>query len=294
MKKMKKNKWVLLLLLLNIFCSDRISAQEDSIPTKEQVRLRYFNDKNIVQYLVLENSLKKGKETNPLAGKTFDLFLDSIASDNLIGKVTTDNNGRAKSFIPPSLKSGWDAKPVHTFIVVRPGEEEGITELEITKAKMQIDTASEDSTRKIIVTVSKYENDAWMPANEVEMRIGIKRLGGVLTAGDEETYTTDSTGIVTIDVSKKNIPGDMKGNIVLVAKTEDNDLYGNLSVEKVVSWGVAVNPESGFFEKRTLWSTSFRAPYWLLTMAFSIIIAVWGTILYLVFQIVKIKKMGTT
>jgi hypothetical protein len=291
MKKMTKNKWILLLLMCT-FCITRISAQEDSVPTKELVRLRYFNDKNVAQYLVLENSLKKGKEISPLAGKTFELFLDSIKRDNLIGKVTTDNNGRAKSFIPPSLKSAWEANSIHTFIVARAGEEEGITELEITKSKMQIDTASEDSTRNIIVQVSKYENGAWMPANEVEMKIGIKRLGGVLTAGDEETYTTDSTGTVSIEVSKKNIPGDTKGNLVLVAKTEDNDIYGNLSVEKVVPWGVAVNPDSGFFEKRTLWSTRFRAPYWLLMMAFSIIIVVWGTILYLVFQIVKIKKMG--
>ena len=293
MKKMKKNKWVLLLMLICTFCITSISAQEDSVPTKELVRLRYFNDKNAAQYLVLENSLKKGKEISPLAGKTFELYLDSIQRDNLIDKVTTDQNGRAKSFVPPSLKSAWDANSVHTFILARAGEEEGITELEITKSKMQIDTTSEDSTRNIIVQVSKYENGVWMPANEVEMKIGIKRLGGVLTAGDEETYTTDSTGTVSIEVSKKNIPGDTKGNIVLVAKTEDNDMYGNLSVEKVVPWGVAVNPDPDFFEQRTLWSTRFRAPYWLLMMAYSIIIVVWGTILYLVFQIVKIKKMGT-
>ena len=280
-------------MLMCPFCITTVSAQQDSIPTKELVRLRYFNDKNVRQYLVLENSQKRGKEITPLGGKTFDLFLDSIKRDNLIGQVTTGKNGRAKSIIPPSLKSAWEANSVHTFIVVRAGEEEGITELEITKSKMQIDTTSEDSTRNIIVQVSKYENGAWMPANEVEMKIGIKRLGGVLTAGDEETYTTDSTGTVSIELAKKNIPGDAKGNIVLVAKTEDNDIYGNLSVEKVVPWGVAVNADPGFFEQRTLWSTRFRAPYWLLMMAYSIIIVVWGTILYLVFQIVKIKKMGT-
>ena len=280
-------------MLICTSCITRISAQADSIPTKELVRLRYFNDKNVRQYLVLENSLKKGTEVSPLAGKIFELYLDSIQRDNLIGNVTTDKNGRVKSFIPPSLKSAWDANSVHTFIVARPGEDEGITELEITKSKMQIDTTSEDSTRNIIVQVSKYENGEWMPANEVEMKIGIQRLGGVLTAGDEETYTTDSTGTISIEVSKKNIPGDTKGNIVLVAKTEDNDMYGNVSVEKVVPWGVAVNPDPGFFEQRTLWSTRFRTPYWLLMMAYSIIIVVWGTILYLVFQIVKIKKMGT-
>jgi len=293
MKKMNKyNATLLLLLMIFSFAISRASAQQDSVPAKELVKLRYFNDKNKIQYLVLENSQKKGKETKPLATKTFSLYLDSMNSVNFIGNVTTDKNGRAKSFLPPSLKSAWNASASHTFIAVPEGREESMSELEITKAKIQIDTASEDSTRNIIVQVSKYENDTWVPANEVEMRIGIKRLGGVLSAGDEESYTTDSTGTVTIELLKKNIPGDAKGNIVVAAKTEDNDLYGNLYVEKVVPWGIAVNPDTGFFEKRTLWSTRFRTPYWLLMMAYSIIIAVWGTLIYLILQIVKIKKIG--
>jgi len=293
MKKMNKyNATLLLLLMIFSFAISRASAQQDSVPAKELVKLRYFNDKNKIQYLVLENSQKKGKETKPLATKTFSLYLDSMNRVNFIGNVTTDKNGRAKSFLPPSLKSAWNASAPHTFIAVPEGREESMSELEITKAKIQIDTASEDSTRNIIVQVSKYENDTWVPANEVEMRIGIKRLGGVLSAGDEESYTTDSTGTVTIELLKKNIPGDAKGNIVVAAKTEDNDLYGNLYVEKVVPWGIAVNPDTGFFEKRTLWSTRFRTPYWLLMMAYSIIIAVWGTLIYLILQIVKIKKIG--
>lgn len=291
---MKNNKSILLLVLFCTLYITRVSAQDDSVPTKELVTLRYFNDNNGAQYLVLQNSVKKGKEISPVSAKTFELFLDSITGTNQIGKVITDKNGRAKSVIPPLLKSQWDGNYSHTFIVVRPGEEDAVTELPITKAKMQIDTVSEDSTRKIIVQVNKLESGAWLPANEVEMKIGIQRLGGVLTAGDEETYTTDSTGTISIELSKKNIPGDISGNIVLVARTEDNELYGNLSVEKVVPWGVAANHDTGFFDRRTLWSTGLKAPYWLLIMACSIIMAVWGTIIYLLFQIARIKKMGTT
>ena len=296
MKKMKKNKWIFLLLLfLFSLLTTRITAQQDSVPAKELVKLRYFNDNNSRQYLVLENLLKTGKKTEPLVNKKFQLFLDSNKATNLISEVTTDKNGKAKSFLPPSLKSSWDASSVHTFLAVASGKEENATELEITKAKIQIDTVVEDTTRNIIVKVSKYENDEWVPANEVEMKVGIARLGGgILSAGDEETYTSDSTGTVRVELTKKNLPGNSIGNIVLVAKAEDNDLYGNLLVEKVVPWGLAVKPDTDFFEKRTLWSTRFKAPIWLLFMAYSIIIAVWGTIIYLVSQIIKIKKLGTT
>ena len=208
--------------------------------------------------------------------------------------LRSGKNGKAKSFLPPSLKAAWDANPLHTFIAVAEGkeEEQPATELEITKAKIQIDTVSEEGARSITVQVMKYENSEWVPANEVEMKVGIQRHGGILSAGDEEIYTTDSSGIATVELKKDSLPGDQNGNIILVAKVEDNDLFGNLLVEKTVPWGVALRSNNSFFDQRTLWTTRFRTPIWLLFMAWSIVIGVWGTIFYLIVQIVRIKKLG--
>ena len=69
------------------------------------------------------------------------------------------------------------------------------------------------------------------------MKIGVNRMGGNLTAGDEETYTADSTGTVTVEFKRDSLPGDQREKLFLVAKVEDNDQYGNLSVEKTVPWG---------------------------------------------------------
>jgi hypothetical protein len=296
MKKMKKNKIIPLLMCFAFIQSAQlVIAQEDSVVAKELINLKYFNDNNSMQYLMLENKLKTGKKIDPLTNKTFQLYLDSTAAQNLIASVTTDKDGRVKSFIPPSLKGAWEAAPQHKFIAVVKGKEDEIaTELDITKAKIALDTASDGSTRSITVQVMKYENGEWVPADEVEMKVGIQRLGGILSAADEETHTTDSSGTITVELSKDSLPGDKLGNIVLVAKVEDNDLYGNLQVEKTVPWGVASNASTDFFDQRKLWSTNFRTPLWLLFMAYSIIIGVWGTIIYLVLQIIKIKKLGTS
>ena len=143
MKKIKKNKFILLLLpLLFALLTNTVAAQEDSVVAKELVKLKYFNDNNSVQFLILENSLKTGKKIEPLKNKVFQLYLDSNKTENLIAKVTTDKNGKAKSFLPPSLKAAWEASPLHKFIAVAAGKEEEIAaELEITKAKIKIDTA---------------------------------------------------------------------------------------------------------------------------------------------------------
>lgn len=272
-----------------------VYAQDKPVETKEVVNLHYFNNNNNVQYLLLESLLKTGKKSEPQSNKVFQLYLDINDPANLITKVLTDANGKAKAIIPEKLKTLWDGTSDHTFIVVAEGsskEDETSSEFTITKAKISIDTSNEDGVRSITATVMKLENNEWVPAAEVEMKLGIKRMNSILSAGDEATYTTDSTGTVTVEYNKENLPGDAQGNILLAARVEDNDEFGNLLIEKPVNWGVAVKEDKNFFNQRTLWTTRFHTPYWLLIMAYSIGLGVWGTILYLVFQLIKIKKLG--
>ena len=271
-------------------------AQDEVAEQKEVVNLRYFNSNNNLQYLLLESSLKTGKKSEPQSNKVFQLYLDSNSAANLITKVLTDINGKAKAVIPIQLKSIWDGVSEHTFIVVAEGtskEEETSSEFMITKSKIAIDTATADGVRSITASVMKLENNEWIPAADVEMKLGIKRMdNSILSAGEEATYTTDSTGTITVELKRDSLPGDLQGNLVLAASVEDNDQLGNLLIEKKVSWGVPLKEDKNFFSQRTLWATRFRTPYWLLTLAYTIAIGVWGTIIYLVFQLIKIKKLG--
>ena len=292
MKKLNQNKCILLFFFFSLMLlNNRLVAQEDSIKPATVVKLHYFNSNDNVQYLILESMLKNGRILTPQNNKPYEIYLDSGAQKNLITKVQTDEKGKAKAFIPPSLKTVWDASPQHTFIV-KAGEEEVISDYAINKAKITLDTATADGVRNITATVMKWVNNEWVPAAEVEMKLGIKRLGGILSAGDEATYTTDSSGLVTVELKKDSLPGDLKGNYVLAARVEDNDQFGNLLVEKIVPWGVVKKTENNFFNQRTLWTTRFRTPIWLLLMAYSIAISVWGTIIYLVVQLIKIGKIG--
>ncbi|HUM65475.1 MAG TPA: hypothetical protein PLV32_06510, partial [Chitinophagaceae bacterium] len=84
---------------------------------------------------------------------------------------------KAKTFLPASLKTSWEQGPIHKFIALVPGKDETI-ELVIAKARIQLDTIFEEGVRSVTVNVQKYENGEWLPANEVEMRIGVNRLGG--------------------------------------------------------------------------------------------------------------------
>ena len=280
----------LIVLLLSIFMPDIVHAQDASDETAI-LKLQYFNINNSVQYLLLESSTKKNKIFTPKKNILYKVYLDSFSNSNLIAEVKTNDEGKAKMFIPPSLKTVWDNSSLHTFIVMQ-GEEEVQSDYSITKARIEIDTSTVDSIKNITVKVLKDENGKLIAVPDVEMKVGIKRLGGILSGGDEETYTTDSSGLVTLPFTKINMPGDKFGNIVLTAKIEDNEFLGNIIIEKKAAWGVPTIVSDDFFKRRELWSTRFRSPYWLLFMAYAIVIGVYGTLIYLVFQMVKIIKLG--
>ena len=292
MKKMKTNKYSLLLLSVFFLLQYHGSTAQEKSPGQVVVKLQYYNNNNSMQYLILESMLKKNKTLTPRKNIKYELYLDSMTDGTLIAKMQTNERGKAKAFIPQTLKATWDAAAQHTFIVMA-GDEEIISDYIVTKSKITIDTATTDGLRNIIVTLMKWENNVWVPSPEVEMKVGIARNGGsILPAGDEETYTTDSTGIAMVELKKDSLPGDLKGNYLLAARVEDNDEFGNLLAEKTVPWGLVQKTDNSFFNKRNFWTTRNRTPVWLLLLANSIIIGVWGTLIYLVVQLFKIKKMG--
>ena len=295
MNQLKKLRISRLLIIYFLVAATGVSAQDSTAP-ETSVNLRYFLNNNSLQYLLVQTRSKEGRKFQALPGRTVQIYLDSNIAQNLIAKTITDETGMAKIIIPPSLKDEWKNAAKHSFIAVMQGaasEEEKTSTLDISKTKIEIDTANTDGTRSVNVKVMMFANNDWVPAKDVEMKVGIERNGCILSAGDKETYTTDSTGTLTVEFKRDTLPGDAKGNFVLAAKVEDNDQYGNLLVEKTVPWGTILKEDHSFFDQRTLWTTRFKTPLWLLFTAYSIVISVWGSILYLVFQLIKIKKLGT-
>jgi hypothetical protein len=255
----------------------------------------YFSYNNNIPYVQVMARLKQGRKFDPVKGVTLKVYLDSISAASLMtDKAVTDETGKANATMPPSLQKEWNASGKHKFIAEASGVKEferEKAEIEITKARLLIDTATVSETKNITASFVALEDGNWIPVKDVEVKIMIKRLGGNLTVGDEATYTTDSSGTVTAEFKRDSIPGDENGNIVLIAKVEENDNYGNLSIEKTAKWGAPLTYYNTFND-RSLFATRNKTPIWLLFMAYLIIGIVWGTLIYLVFQIFKIKKLG--
>ena len=270
------------------------SQAQDSVESKNTLSIRYFLSVNKLPYLSVTTKKKTGRKLEAIKGVPINIYFGEATVNNLLGKTITGTTGEGRIALPVSFKATWDSLEEFKFLAASDavnGIESLSADVTVKKAILVIDTVTADGVRTVTAQLKEKKGTEWVAVKDIEMKLGIKRSLGNLSVGDAETFTSDSTGMASSEFKKDSIPGDDKGNIILVARVEDNDSYGNLAVEKTVAWGKPTVAEQGFW-RRTLWSTGDRAPIWLLALALSIVGIVWGVIFYLLRQLFKIRKMG--
>ncbi|MDE3143906.1 MAG: hypothetical protein KGL19_07110 [Bacteroidota bacterium] len=285
------NKKIITLFSIVFLLAGYDGLSQDAQKGDLNISLSSFISNNKIPYVVAKVKTKIDGKFQMVSGINLNLFLDKDSAGTLIAKVVTNEKGEALAVIPPSLKNEWASTINHTFLATFDGNqkyEASKADVTVIKAKILIDTTSD---RKVTATFLEMKDTAWTPVKGVELKIAVKRFDADLSVNETATFTTDSLGQASADFKRDSIPGDSKGNIILVAKVEDNDQYGNLSIEQTVPWGSKFAGENNFY-KRTLFATRDKAPVWLLLMAYSIVIVVWGILFSLVDTIFKIKKLG--
>ena len=278
----------LLVCVLSLISSVCISQTEKN---NLILNIGYYNNNNQSQFLVVHAKSKIKGKFLPVEGITVTLYLNAQIPANVLGKLVTNAKGEASLLLPPSAKDEWNKSAKQSFIVVsQPTKlyDEATGNFDITKAKIKIDTAAD---KIITAKLMELKDTVWTPVKGVDVKIAVIRLGGDLNVSETATYATDSLGMATAEYKRDSLPGDTKGNLTLIARVEDNELYGNLSSEKIVPWGKSYSYLSEF-DKRTLFARRGKSPIWLELIAYSIVVAVWSVIFYLVGQIKKLIKLG--
>lgn len=291
MKLLNKNK-LFVAFILALFAYPAIA--QDAKP-KLLLEVGYHLSNNKIPFVSVFTKSKIEKKFIAVPNIAVKVYLSEETDANLLGTVKTNNDGKAIVTFPVSVQALWDTATHFTLIASTVADAQykaTSSEASATKAKITIDTVLTDGVRNVVVTVKTKLGKEWVAAKDVETKITIKRSVGNLSVGDAETYTTDSSGQAIAEFKKIGIPGDKEGNLVIIAKTEDNEIYGNISIEQKLPWGTNFVNHSNNFEARTLYATRDKAPLWLLFLAGSIFIGVWSVIIYLVRQIIKIRKLG--
>lgn len=142
--------------------------------------------------------------------------------------------------------------------------------------------------KKFKVLVSGKENNKDVPAEGVEVALFVKRYFGNLPV--EEAKTSNKSGEIIFGEPQK-LPADKEGNIHVIAKITDSEKYGDIIIEKEVKAGIPTDKPS-LTESRAMWNVVRKAPWWI-TISYPLaVLAVLGTILYILLLLKKIFAIG--
>ncbi|WP_395051574.1 hypothetical protein [Flavobacterium sp.] len=158
-------------------------------------------------------------------------------------------------------------------------------------------TYAQDKEAKITLTFEKADSlyvckamvtSEGKPVVEVPVNLSVKRLFSNLPIGD--AVATDSTGIATFEVPQ-DIPS-RNGKLTIFANIVDDENYMNTEASGEVNWGTIVVTDNSNVGERSIAAGRDEAPIYFIIASLLAIALVWGTLLYAVLQVFKIKKLG--
>ena len=158
---------------------------------------------------------------------------------------------------------------------------------DLQDATIVLSFSEENESKTIIATAL---DSASLPIEELDLYFYVKRTFSLLPIGDVFN-TTDENGVVEI-IFPTDLPGDIEGNVFLVVKIMESDLYNDLEIKKNIKWGIPTQINQTE-EERSLWAAAANAPITLIVVVSFMIIAVWYIIFYIVFILFKISNINS-
>ena len=145
---------------------------------------------------------------------------------------------------------------------------------------------SEENDIKMINAI--VTDQAGIPIEDLELYFFVKRTFSLLPIGDAFN-ATDENGIIEIEFPN-DLPGDPDGNVEIVVKIIESDLYNDLSLEMTKNWGIPTQLDLTE-EKRSLWAAAANAPITLVLVTSGMILVIWFIVFYIIFVLFKISKI---
>jgi len=213
----------------------------------------------------------------------FTVGVDSSVKE--LGEVVTDSKGVAIfTCKPEQLTTDKEGKLNFKASFAGKDSIEAAEEVvAVKRARLEITPIKEDSLLTVKVRLIDLSTGTETAVPETDLGVFVKRLFSALKLGEGKT---DEAGEASIEIPN-NLPGDAKGNITLLAKLDENEMYGNLEAAVTQSWGTPVSDELKALP-RALWST--HPPIWMLVTFVVLMSAVWGHYLVIIIQLIRLRK----
>jgi len=281
-------------LALIISASGNLMAQTDS-SAKEEVKetttyapiiafISVQKSDNSVDLKTTVQAKIRGTLTK-LTGLKIEFTVGTDSTVKKLGEVITDSRGVAiLNCKPGQLTTDKEGKLNFKASFAGKDSIESAEELvSVKRARLEITPVKEDSLLTVKVKLIDLSTGSETAVPETDLGVFVKRMFSSLKLGEGKT---DEAGEATIEIPNK-LPGDAQGNITLLAKIDENEVYGNLEAAVTQPWGTPVSDELKALP-RALWGT--LPPLWMPITFLILMTAVWGHYIVIIFELFRLRK----
>ncbi|MDI1354513.1 MAG: hypothetical protein PSX36_06330 [bacterium] len=205
--------------------------------------------------------------------------------EKLLGFGITDVNGKAvcnlkSELVPTDEKGNVNLKAIYAGTKLVEGAEE---ELTIRKARLEITPVTGDTVYSVKVKLVDVSTGTVTPVPETALGIFVHRYFNPLKVAEA---TTDESGEGTAVVPFE-LPGDKEGNIEILVKLDEHELYGFMESSVTQKWGIPLEDQLRR-TSRALWTA--HPPLWMLITFIILITLVWGHYIVIIWELFRLRK----
>ncbi len=270
------------LVVLSVFLCTSVSAQD-------RVRLKadYVKIMNGEVYFDMQATAKVNDENVNVS--KIELIIYNLVGDEQIeiGKTITNMQGKSKFKLKDLNAIKPDSSNTYNIEISFEGNDafKGASKSIIFKdAAIEAKLVTIDSVNYISATLTDKSTDSLLVGQS--LKVQIQRLFKNLPIG-EEFNETDENGTILVPIPE-GIPG-VDGMLAIEVVLSESEEFGTVKTIVKAPIGKHIVDESTF-DERTMWSPRNKTPLFLLIFPNILTFGIWGIIIYLILNLIKINK----
>ena len=273
---------ILLLSLLPVFSMNVFS--QDSAVISPYIQLQYFKNTDDQRVLQTNLTYSKNRMELPLPGMEISFFTGADKKE-LIATALTDNKGVARLELNNDAKLKTDKNGMWAFSSEFKGNDTvkaGTSEVTVKDVRLEMALTLVDTIKTITVKAFIKVNGTEKPVSGEAVKVYVPRMFSLLPISE---LTLDDSGTATVEFPS-DLPGDKEGNLTLIARFEENQIFGNVEKRETLKWGLPTDysvPKT----HRALWTKT--APRWMIYTLSILLAGVWGHYLFALISLIRIK-----
>lgn len=279
----------LILVFLGLFLTSHVSMNaQQTKKNKIRINANYTKIMDGAIHIDVKSSARIDKKNTPVGH--IELIIFNLLDDDKInlGKVKTNDKGEGRFTLKDINAIKADSTNSYHIQVAFKGNDS------FTKAQRNISfkdvnirchLIQQDSINYVEATL--IDGITQEPIEGELLTVQIERLFFPLQIGDEFNETDDQ-GKILVPI-EEGIPG-VNGNLNVEVVLNESDDYGTVKGLVTGHIGIPILDESTF-DQRTMWSPRNKTPFFLLVFPNLIILGIWGILIYLIFNLVRISKI---